>query len=117
MFPLSVLSLIITQTQPLQSVQSRYDQSAQAVQTHRGAAGEEDAEESEDLRPASSVGHGRAQLGEGGAAGQVRVSLLPVVVVYHHPEHGEEHSQLEQHGVHQDAGRLSVQHSDDALKW
>ena len=45
------------------------------------------------------------------------MSLLSVVVVDHHPEHGEEHSQLEQHGVHQDAGRLSVQHSDDALKW
>ena len=87
---------------PQYSVQSRYDQSAQTVQTNGRAAGEEDAEEAEDLRPAAGVvGQGRTEVGEAGAAGEVRVPLLPVIVVDHHPEHGEEHSQLEEDGVDQ----------------
>ena len=67
------------------------------------------------LRPSSSVDQGGAEGGEGWTASQVGVSLLPVEVVDYHPEHGEEDSQLEEHGVNQDTGSLSVQHSDDAL--
>ena len=84
------------------SVQSWYDQSAQAVQPNGRAAGEEDAEEAENLRPASSiVCQGGAEVGEARTAGEVWVSLLSVVVVDHHPEHGEEHGQLEEDGVDQ----------------
>ena len=43
------------------------------------------------------------------------MSLQPVVVVDHHPEHGEEHRQLEEDRVHQDTGRLAVENSNDAL--
>ena len=43
------------------------------------------------------------------------MSLLPVVVVDDTPEHGEEHGQLEEDGVHQDTGGLAVENSNDAL--
>ena len=43
------------------------------------------------------------------------MSLLPVVVVDHQAEHGEEHGQLEEDRVHQDTGRLAVQNSNYTL--
>ena len=83
------------------SVQSWYDQPWEAIEADSRQAGGGNTDDGEELGPASSVGHGGTEGGEGGTAGQVCVSLQPVVVVDHHPEHGEEHGQLEEDGVDQ----------------
>lgn len=97
------------------SVQSWYDQPWEAIEADSRQAGGGNTDDGEELGPTSSVGHGGTKGGEGGTAGQVSVSLVSVVVVDHHTEHREEHSQLEQDRVHQDTGGLPVENSDDSL--
>ena len=63
------------------SVQSWYDQPGETVEADCRQAGAGYADDGEELGPASSVGHGGTEGGQGGTAGEVCESLLPVVVV------------------------------------
>ena len=63
------------------SVQSWYNQPWEAIEADSRQAGCGYTDDGEELGPASSVGHGGTEGGQGGTAGEVCESLLPVVVV------------------------------------